>query len=576
MESREESAAAPQQQMTHSALGPQGQESSRDAEIAFSSIPAASAPDPGAEDWQRTFATLPELARRIVRADFAAVTVMNRHGQVEHMFYAGLDPSEAEQIGVPPRGVGVLGRLGPASAPLRLDHIRQHEASVGFPQHHPPMDALLGVHVVAAGGRRANLYVANAPEHPAFTDEDEKALGALAAYARLGLESLQLYQQEADQRRHAEDAERRLASVIQGSSAGVLIVRSMDGSVAYASREAERLLGVSLPAGALAFNHLKAVEFLREDGTRVAPDALPLRGALNNGTPAGPVEMIFHRPDGTRVPVLVSASPIMDANQRVNSAIAVFQDATSLKELDQLKTDFLSMVTHDLRTPISTIKGLVSAARDWATPSGELATYLEMMDEEADQMNELISNLLDMSRIAGGAAWLDQESCHIADIVQDAVQRASRSRAGQGRRIVYDVPSGLPQIFADPRQIGRVLDNLLSNALKYSDDEVSVTAEYRPESGELVTRVSDQGEGIPAGYQDDVFDKFFRVRGNSTESKGGAGLGLAICKAIVELHNGRIGVISAEHRGSTFWFVLPAAEAPARSADEAAGEEESA
>jgi hypothetical protein len=118
-------------------------------------------------------------------ADFAAVTVHDREGRVERMYYAGMSHAQAAQIGDPPRGHGVLGRLGEADSPMRLDKISHHPHSVGFPPHHPPMDALLGVRGTSEGGIRVNLYVANGPGRPGFSERDEERVAALAAYARL-------------------------------------------------------------------------------------------------------------------------------------------------------------------------------------------------------------------------------------------------------------------------------------------------------------------------------------------------------------------------------------------------------
>ena len=145
----------------------------------------------------------------------------------------------------------------------------------------------------------------------------------------------------------------------------------------------------------------------------------------------------------------------------------------------------------------------------------------------------------------------------LADIVQDAVRRARRSRHGTGRQIEVDVPTYLPLIFADPNQIGRVLDNLLSNALKYSDGDVTIRSLIADDGGCILTEVSDSGRGIPQNQQQEIFDKFYRLRQTGQRGREGAGLGLAICKSIISSHGGDIGVESTWRRGSTFWFKLP-------------------
>jgi signal transduction histidine kinase len=269
------------------------------------------------------------------------------------------------------------------------------------------------------------------------------------------------------------------------------------------------------------------------------------------------VELVLERSDGRRIPVLISGAPVHDNAGALVSVVLVFQDTTRLKELDEVKNEFLSMITHDLRTPISTIKGVSSLALALVDDNSELKFHLEEMDDEVDHVTELVSNLLDMTRIEAGASRREYESVHMTDIVQDAVNRQRRSRMASGRLIEASVSAELPPVYVDPLQIGRVLDNLLSNALKYSDGKIGVSAGVDDSSGQLRTTVSDLGDGIPADLIDEIFDKFMRVRRGVRRGREGAGLGLAICKAIVEAHGGRIGVDSVEREGSTFWFTVP-------------------
>ncbi len=312
-----------------------------------------------------------------------------------------------------------------------------------------------------------------------------------------------------------------------------------------------------LPPGALPGDYEEAARCFRPDGTRVDPEVLPLRVTRRTGLSAGPMEVICQRPDGRRIPTLISAAPVPAGGARGGAVIAVIQDVTHLKELDQVKSEFLSMITHDLRGPLATIKGLAAEIATALAGDEELLSDMEAIDEEIDQTIDLVSNLLDMSRIEAGSYPLDMEVAHMVDMVHDAQARAMRSRPGMGRKIVTDIPTGIPPAFCDPAQMGRVLDNLISNALKYSDADVRVTSSLDSETGDIRTDVSDSGIGIPEGDARSVFDKFFRVTGGPRAGRG-AGLGLAICKAIVEAHGGEISVISEPGKGSTFWFTIPA------------------
>ncbi|MCH8063672.1 MAG: histidine kinase, partial [Chloroflexi bacterium] len=186
--------------------------------------------------------------------------------------------------------------------------------------------------------------------------------------------------------------------------------------------------------------------------------------------------------------------------------------------------------------------------------------YVASIDEEADEMTELVGNLLDMSRIEAGSMPLDPEQCHLADITGDCIKRVARSRLGGRHDITVDVALELPEVFVDYDQVCRVLSNLLSNSIKYSQpgSEITVRSYLMPSNaGRIVTEVGDSGVGIPDNEIDKIFDKFYRVTSQRGRGRPGSGLGLAICKSIIEAHDGKIWVDSTPGRGSTFYFDLP-------------------
>ncbi len=502
--------------------------------------------------------TLPELARQMVNAEYAAITIMNSDGRVTEMLYSGLTPEQAEKIGAPPEGIGVLGRLGDNDSPLRLDSIGAHRLSAGFPPHHPEMEALLGVCVSSGGESTANLYVANGPGKGTFSENDQQKIAALAAYARIALDNATLYEDEHKLRAMAEAAEHRLSAVIRGSAAGVVVKDADDGHFLQISGEAHRITGIDFSDRSPTDVHQFQSLYHHIGGAPMKPEEIPMNIALTDGISVGSTEVLFNRPDGTRLPVLVSAAPVFDSYGELDSAVCVFVDISRMKELEQAKDDFLSMITHDLRTPLTTIKGMAAAALDAATRSDTegAVSLLEPIDDEVDYLTELISNLLDMTRIEARGDVLELEVCHLADISQDSFSRMNRTRDARGRDIHTNVPPDLPAIFADPSQIGRVLDNLVSNALKYSAAGIGVTAKIAAGKNQIRVEVDDRGPGIPVEQQSAIFDRFARLKGSGTRGRQGSGLGLAICQSIVKAHSGQIGVDS-DSNGSVFWFTLP-------------------
>ena len=512
---------------------------------------------PDATERERVLSSLPHLARKLTGSDYAALTVMNRRGDIEQMFTSGMTQEHADEIGVPPQGHGLLGFMTPNRDPLLVSSVSDHPESSGLPPGHPPMEALLGVAVEDDGHHAANLYLANRPGGPKFTEADIEVVEIMANLAATALQNSRLYHQEEAQRRKADESSSWLEAVIRQAAVGILVVDSTTGEVLLSSPEASRIVGVPLTPGLLPDDYESAARYFRPDGQRVEPEGLPLHVTRKTGVSAGPMEVICQRPDGRRIPTLISAAPVPAGGAHGGAVIAIIQDVTHLKELDQVKSEFLTMITHDLRGPLATIKGLAAEIARALDHDDELHGDVEAIDEEIDQTIDLVSNLLDMSRIEAGAYPLDMEVAHMVDMVHDARARSQRSRQGIDRTIVMDVPAGIPPAYCDPGQLGRVLDNLISNALKYSEAEVLITAMFDPETGDICTEVSDSGIGIQEGDTGSVFDKFFRVTSRHGAGRG-AGLGLAICKAISEAHGGEIGVTSEPGKGSTFWFTIPA------------------
>ncbi|MBT3995511.1 MAG: GAF domain-containing protein [Chloroflexi bacterium] len=505
----------------------------------------------------RALYDIPKLARALTGADYAAVTVQESNGRPLRIYHDGLADDIDWKSHALPIGRGVLGKLGHADSPLRLDDLSEHPDSYGFPDWHPPMKALLGVQVVNSAGLKANLYLANSPGKPGFTEADEQQLTQLTHFAQLALDSANLYEQERENRVLAESAERRLQAVIEESTVGVLIVEAGTRILLGSSQEARRLFGHSLNVGMALTKINQLITIYNSDGRLVIHDELPLEQALASRRTTRPQDMLFERFDGSRVPVVVTAAPIGAEDGGIDSAVLIFQDVTQIHEVDDAKKEFLSMITHDLRSPLATIKGLARSLNVPMKPEAEIQIGLDAIDEEVDHMTELVSNILDMSRIESGTRGVEREISHMADIVHDAVRRSVGSRHGSGRPIRVEIPSNLPEMYADPGQLGRVLDNLLSNAMKYTPSNVVITNTYDASSDTIRTEVIDQGAGIPTAQQVDIFDKFYRLREDRSGGREGSGLGLAICKSVIGAHGGKIGVTNNSRGGATFWFEIP-------------------
>ena len=239
--------------------------------------------------------------------------------------------------------------------------------------------------------------------------------------------------------------------------------------------------------------------------------------------------------------------------RRENLRIAVLQ------RTDELRAALLSSVSHDLRTPLASIKAAASTLlqEDVQWDEETKRSFARSIEREADRLNRLVSNLLDMSRIEDGALKPEKELYMLPELIQDVLDRLQPLLHG---RIVHtQVPVDLPPIELDYMQIDQVLTNLIENAVRYTPKDSPIDVSAHCEGAQIVISVADRGPGIPSGDLDRVFDKFYRVLDGkqTTGHPTGSGLGLAVCKGLVEAHGGRIWAEPREGGGVVFSVSLP-------------------
>ncbi len=235
----------------------------------------------------------------------------------------------------------------------------------------------------------------------------------------------------------------------------------------------------------------------------------------------------------------------------------------ALREADRLKTELLANVSHDLRTPLTSIKGYTTTIlRHFdRLADEEKRDFLHEIEIASDRLTELIENLLQLSKLEAGGFHMQKEPVVIVSLLTNAVEDLEQKT--KGRRFVTRYDERLPLIDGDPRRIRQVLDNLLSNAVKYSPENTDITVECISTDSEVKVRVTDQGVGISPEELEKVFDRFYQASSGASQRGGGVGLGLAICKGIIEAHGGRIWAESTLGKGSTFTFTLPLQESNA-------------
>ncbi len=240
------------------------------------------------------------------------------------------------------------------------------------------------------------------------------------------------------------------------------------------------------------------------------------------------------------------------------------EQAAELSMAVRYKDEFLSIVSHELKTPITAITGFAELLCEEL--SGHLTTpqkgYVAQISAGADRLLALVNDLLDMGRIQAGRFAIYPAPMDLAGVVEDAIAHLAALSRQRHQKLTVMLADGLPELTADAERVRQVMLNLLSNAIKFTPERGRIEVHVRRERSAVRLEVRDTGPGIPKGLQPRIFERFTQIDTSATRLVGGTGLGLSISKAIVEGHGGAIGVESAPGEGSTFWFTLPAPEAP--------------
>jgi PAS domain S-box-containing protein len=270
-------------------------------------------------------------------------------------------------------------------------------------------------------------------------------------------------------------------------------------------------------------------------------------------------EWTYVRKDGSRLPVLLSVTPLHGSDGVLSGYLGIAQDITERKEMERLQTEFIATVSHELRTPLTSIRGslgLINAGL--AGPVSEQArSLLTIAANNSDRLAMLINDILDIEKIESGSMRFDIRPQPLLPVLHEALEASQGYAAQHGVRYsLREPPAGLT-VAMDPARIAQVLTNLLSNAAKFSPRESIVEVRVEEEERRVFVHVRDEGCGIAPEFRARIFGKFAQADGSSTRAASGTGLGLSICKAIVEKHGGRIDYASTPGAGSTFSFWLP-------------------
>ncbi|MBN9391965.1 MAG: HAMP domain-containing protein [Chloroflexi bacterium] len=227
------------------------------------------------------------------------------------------------------------------------------------------------------------------------------------------------------------------------------------------------------------------------------------------------------------------------------------------QEMENSRKELVAAISHDLRTPLASLRLMTEAVSDGVADEHQAAIFLERMRGEVQYMTTLIDDLFELSSLEAGAVKLNLERGTLADLISDTLESLQGQAHQKDQTLAGEIQGELPEIAFDSHQVQRVLNNLVGNAIRYTSPGGAIHVQAGKKGGKVLVRVKDNGEGIPLVDQDRIFEPFYRGERSRGREHGGTGLGLAIAKRLVEAHHGRIWVESKEGQGSTFSFELP-------------------
>ena len=497
-------------------------------------------------------------ARSLTGARMGGVTTLDDAGQLQDFITSGLTPEEHERFVNLPGGPELFVYLSSLPGPLRLADFSAHTTALGLPEIGPPLGpvgSFLGAPIRLRGVRAGNLYLSDKEGGGEFTQDDEETLAMFASHAAMAI---------ANARRHREEQRARayLETLIDTSPVGVVVFNAVTGVPVSLNREARRLVDGLTDPGQTAEQLLGVLTFRRADGREISLREFPLAEALGTGETVRAEEIVISVPDGRSVSVLLNATAIRSEEGQVESVVVTLQDMTALEELDRLRAEFLGMVSHELRAPLTSIKGSAATVLGSSADMDPAVVrqFFRIIEDQADHMHGLVADLLDVARIETGTLPVTPEPAEVAVLVDRA--RSAFLSAGGRNNLAIDIEPDLPLVMADRRRIVQVVGNLLSNAAEHSSESSVIRISAVREAVHVAVSVADEGRGIPSERLPYLFRKFTRTGGDDLGSGGaGPGLGLAICKGIVEAHGGRIWAESEGlGLGARFSFTIPTVE----------------
>ena len=498
-----------------------------------------------------------ECACDLTAADRGAIVTVDEGGAVLDYVSTGFTDEEHQSLVNWPEGPRLFSHMRDLPGPLRLANIAGWAHDLGMVTNLLPTDTVVGMPLRHRGQHVGNYFVSVRVSNTEFTQGDEELLTLFASQAAAAIANARAHQAE-------QLARANLEALIDTSPVGVMVLDASTGVLLSFNREVRRMLEPLRSPGESFGDLINSLTCRISDGREFALKETEMAQVLLDATTTRVEEVVASRPDGRQISALVNATLIRSAADEAVSLVATIQDLSPIEDLERQRAAFLDMVSHELRAPIVSVIGSAFTLESGAETLDreEMRGFARIIIDQAKHMRGLVSDLLDAGRIDSGMLSVSPERTEVITLVDRA--RNTFTSGGGRHGIIIDMAPDLPRVMAEPRRIVQVLTNLLANAALHAPDTSTIRIGAVPDGNFVALSVQDEGRGIAPAHLAQVFQKH-----RQDHERGlGYGLGLAICKGLVEAHGGRIRAESdGPGKGACFTFTIPAMSEGSKAVD---------
>ena len=498
-----------------------------------------------------------ESARRLTGASYGIVTALDEAGAEFGPVFSGFTDEQQRELSAWPGKMSVFEHLCGQPGPLRDADLAGYVRSLGIEPGREFSRNFQYARMLHRDIHVGQLFLAKKAGGEAFTDEDEEVLALFASQAAAAVANARAHHGE-------RRARARLEALVETSPVGVVVFDAQSGRPVSFNREARRIMESLDPPRRPPEQLLEVIQCRRADGREITLGEFPRAQRLGDSETVRAEEIELSVPNGGSLSTLVNSTPLQSPGGGVESAVVTLQDLAPLDEIERQRAEFLSLVSHELREPLTSINGSAATLLEEgeALEAAERREFSRIIVDQTNHMRGLISDLLDAGRIRAGTLTVAPAAVEVAELVEPA--RSAFLSGGGQHGIQVNLPAGLPRVMAERRRIVQVLSNRIADAARHAPESSPIRIAAERDQAHVAISVTDEGPGVVPEQLPKLFSS--PVSGKEGVPPG-RGLGLLICKGLVEAHGGRIRAESAgPGHGTTFTFTIPAAAEPSSAA----------